>query len=187
MAEKPLREVILRLPERLRSSLKAPKGLLFSGTGLTPAREVCIHIRERQLFPVIAVGDLVSINLARVGCQATLSIVDGKTKRRHKLDYELSVDVEFRAVNPAAEIRPEVWIAIELALALGKKGKRAKLLIEGEEDLAALPAVALAPEGAAVVYGMPDQGIVVIEVTSNHKQRVREILHQMVPHNEDHD
>jgi len=187
VAEKPLRESILRLPDRLRSLLQAPKGRLFSGPGLDAAREACAHIRQRQLSPVIAVGDLVSINLAKVGCQASLSIVDGKTKRHHQLDYELAVEVEFRAANPAAEIHPELWIAIELALTLGEKGMRAKLLIEGEEDLAALPAVALAPEGAAVVYGMPDQGIVVIEVTSDHKQSVQEILQQMVPHDEDHD
>ncbi len=180
MAKKPIREQILRLPEHLRTSLKGPKGELFSRSGLGAATDASDYIRKNNLHPVIAVGDLVSINLAKINCQALLSILDGKTKREDKLDHELSVDVEFHAVNAAAEIRPEVWIAIELALMLEGQGKTAKLLIEGEEDLTALPAVALAPIGSAVVYGLPDQGIVVINVTQRHKQEVNVLLEQMV-------
>jgi uncharacterized protein (UPF0218 family) len=180
LATKRIRETILRLPQHLRSSLKGPKGKLFSRPGLGAAEDASAYIRKNKLHPVIAVGDLVSINLAKVNCQALLSIIDGKTKREDKLDEELKVDVEFHAVNAAAEIRPEVWIVIELALLLQNRGKRAKLLIEGEEDLTALPAVALAPIGSAVVYGLPDQGIVVINVTQEHKQEVKALLEQMV-------
>jgi uncharacterized protein (UPF0218 family) len=180
LAAKQLRELRLILPQHLRKTLKGPKGQLFSRPALGAAEDTCAHIRKQSLSPVIAVGDLVSINLAKVNCQATLSIMDGKTKRHDALDFDIVTDVTFKAVNPAAEIRPEVWIAIEQALVLGETGKTAKLLIEGEEDLTALPAVALAPIGSAVVYGLPDQGIVVIEVASEHKQAVDAILQQMV-------
>jgi hypothetical protein len=187
LAAKQLREFTLTLPEHLRKTLKGPKGQLFSRSELGAAEDVCSHVRKHNLNPVIAVGDLVSINLAKVNCQATLSILDGKTKRHDPLDYDLITDVTFHAVNPAAEIRPEVWIAIEQSLILGETGKTAKLLIEGEEDLTALPAVALAPLGSAVVYGLPDQGIVVIKVASEHKQAVDTILQQMVQNDENQD
>ncbi len=175
------------LPEHLRQSLKEPKGELFSRSELGAAEDACAYIRKHKLTPVIAVGDLVSINLAKVDCQATLSILDGKTKRNDPIEFDLTSDVTFTAANLAAEIRPEVWIAIELALMAGKTGKTAKLLIEGEEDLTALPAVALAPTGSAVVYGLPGQGIVVITVTSEHKQAVDTILQEMVQKDENQD
>ncbi len=124
---------------------------------------------------------MVSINLAKVDCQATVSILDGKTKRHEKLDYKFDANVMLQVPNPAAQIRPEMWIAIEHAITLGAKGKRAKILIEGEEDLAALPAVMLSPLGAAVVYGLPSKGIVVMEVTPTQKQEVYQILLQMIP------
>lgn len=187
MAAKQLRELRLTLPKQHRHLLKGPKGKLFSRSGLGAAEDACAYIRKHKLHPIIAVGDLVSINLAKVNCQATLSILDGKTKRHDELDYDLVADVTFFAVNPAAELRPEVWIAIELALEMRESEKTAKLLIEGEEDLTALPAVALAPTDSAVVYGLPDQGIVVIKVTTTHKQAVENILQKMVPHNENQD
>lgn len=174
----------LALPQNLRQSLKGPKGELFTRANLGAAEDACTFIRKHNLTPIIAVGDLVSINLAKVNCQASLSILDGRTKRQDQLEFDLQADVTFSAINPPAEIRPEVWIAIELALMVNKSGKTAKLLIDGEEDLTALPAVALAPNGSAVVYGLPDKGIVVIKVTPVHKQAVDNILLEMVQKNE---
>jgi uncharacterized protein (UPF0218 family) len=182
-----LRERTLLLPEGLRYRLKDPKGELFSRPGLDAARDACAYIRRLGLHPTIAVGDLVSGNLARAGCQADLSVLDGKTQRQDELNFELVADVELRAQNAAAEIRPEVWIALELGLKLAERGKTTKLLIEGEEDLTALPAVILAPTGSAIVYGLPGQGIVVINVAATHKEQVQEILEQMVQPNADQD
>ncbi len=180
MAATQLRQFTLVLPKHLRKSLKSPKGEIFSRKGLGAAEDACAYIRKHKLTPIIAVGDLVSVNLMKVNCQATLSILDGKTKRNDPVAYDIPTDVTLTATNAATEIRPEVWIAIELALTAGQTGKTAKLLIEGEEDLTALPAVALAPNGSAVVYGLPDQGIVVIKVATEHKQAVDTILQKMV-------
>ena len=187
LASKPLRDCILVLPEHLRQALKGPKGELFSRPALGAAEDACAYIKKNNLQPVIAVGDLVSINLAKVNCQAHVSILDGKTKRHDLLDKAIIADVSFEATNPAAELHPEVWVAIELAIKVGASGKTAKILIEGEEDLTALPAVALAPNGSAVLYGLPDQGIVVITVTPTHKRAVNEILAQMVQRHENQD
>ena len=187
LAFKPPRECILVLPKHLRQVLKGPKGELFSRPALGAAEDACTYIRKNDLQPVIAVGDLVSINLAKVNCQAHVSILDGKTKRHDILDQAIVTDVSLEVMNPAAELHPEVWVAIELALKVGMSGKTAKILIEGEEDLTALPAVALAPNRSAVLYGLPDQGIVVITVNPTHKRTVNEILAQMVPRHENQD
>ncbi|HOP09469.1 MAG TPA: DUF359 domain-containing protein, partial [Candidatus Methanofastidiosa archaeon] len=54
-----------------------------------------------------------------------------------------------------------------------------KIFIDGEEDLATLPAIFFAPEGAIVVYGQPDEGIVIVNVTDEKKKEVYSILSRM--------
>ena len=41
-----------------------------------------------------------------------------------------------------------------------------KIVVEGEEDLATLPAILYAPPGSVVVYGQPDEGSVLVKVNS---------------------
>ncbi len=49
------------------------------------------------------------------------------------------------------------------------------LLVDGEEDLLTLVAVLYAPENALVVYGQPNQGIVVVRVTSKKRAEAERI------------
>jgi len=86
-------------------------------------------------------------------------IVDGKTKRQQpaELDVEvkaLGYDV-IRIVNPPGGVTPE---AIEHLCKILKESGRQLLLIEGEEDMLALPALMCAPVGSLVIYGIPDRG-----------------------------
>ncbi|MFC6769315.1 DUF359 domain-containing protein, partial [Natrinema soli] len=50
------------------------------------------------------------------------------------------------------------------------------ILVDGEEDLVALPAIVAAPEGASVVYGQPDEGMVHVNVTDDHRTEMRDLL-----------
>jgi uncharacterized protein (UPF0218 family) len=59
-----------------------------------------------------------------------------------------------------------------------EKGK-GKIIVEGEEDLAALPALMLAPEGALVLYGQPGEGIVAVRAGRESASRAREIYSRM--------
>ena len=51
--------------------------------------------------------------------------------------------------------------------------------VDGEEDLAALPAVLVAPDGAAVVYGQPGEGMVLVTVDEARRDRCRDLLAAM--------
>jgi len=53
------------------------------------------------------------------------------------------------------------------------------IVVEGEEDLLALPAVLEAPDQAFVIYGQPLQGIVVIVATASVKAEVEAIIGRM--------
>ena len=59
--------------------------------------------------------------------------------------------------------------------------------IEGEEDLASLPCIYFAVKGGHVLYGLPDMGLVHIQVNEKHRTIVRDALMKMEalyePHN----
>jgi len=112
-----------------------------------------------------------------------LAIVDLKTKRNTLLDSEqLKImnkigynNIEVR--NPAGTISKALWKAIESSLS---EEKSSKITVKGEEDLAALAVISMAPEEAKVIYGMPDRGMVVVDVNQQSKKRANDFLKRML-------
>lgn len=109
-----------------------------------------------------------------------IAIVDLKTKRQEESRY-LEVFARWegerrRVQNPPAHITQELWDAIDEAF---KSEKRVLIEVQGEEDLAALPCIALAPSGAVVLYGYPDRGAVVVPVDDRARMRVIGLMGRM--------
>lgn len=164
-------DVVVTLPEELRSAFKDPLGPVYTDPE---------ELLRTAGSPVIAVGDIVTYHLERVGHQPDVSFVDGRTKRR-AVDPEIRETVEslpnrITAVNPAGTLSMELLEALVSAL---ERQEPTTVEVDGEEDLAALPAVLAAPEGSTVVYGQPDQGMVAIPVTADQKREFRELLRRM--------
>ena len=161
-----------RLPVSLRPVLAKPFG---------PVHDTGEAIRKVQGRMVLAVGDVVTQTMLDHGVLPKLMLVDGVTQRGtstlHALDNLPSHGVKRVEVrNPPAQITHELLSAMDAGL----RGKGSTLIhVIGEEDLAALPAMIMAPEGAAVCYGQPNQGVVVVIVTSVVRQRAKELLEQM--------
>ena len=78
--------------------------------------------------------------------------------------------------NSPGTISKELWNAIEEAFST--EGST-RIIVDGEEDLATLPVVALAPDDTSVVYGQPDEGIVIITVNSATRKRAKSFLKRM--------
>ena len=55
-----------------------------------------------------------------------------------------------------------------------------KIIVDGEEDLATLPAILYAPLGSAVVYGQPNEGSVLVDVTPEKKLHIEEFMKKMI-------
>jgi len=51
--------------------------------------------------------------------------------------------------------------------------------VRGEEDLLTLAAVAYAPLKALVIYGQPDEGVVVVKVNRRVKSQVKKLIDEM--------
>ena len=165
-------ETVVELPESMRSALKEPLGPLFTDP---------TALMESVDGPLIAVGDVVTYHFETIGVTPDLALVDGRTKREAVADRVTEtvdrsgatrVDVE----NPAGALSHDLLTAIRDAL---DDEAATVLVVDGEEDLAVLPAIVAAPAGASVVYGQPDEGMVHVVVTDETRAHVRELLERM--------
>jgi len=57
--------------------------------------------------------------------------------------------------------------------------RKTQIFVDGEEDLAVLPAMILAPDASIIIYGQPDEGIVLIKVDEEMRNRAKDILKKM--------
>jgi uncharacterized protein (UPF0218 family) len=162
----------LVLPESLRELLGWPMGPVVHGPDVLPALG--------DASPIVTVGDFCTLDLVARGRSPDVCVVDFKTKRQE--DPELREALQrigsrvLRLTNPAGAIAGEAWAVLSEAF---KSDERVRVEVRGEEDLLALVCIALAPESAAVLYGLPSQGVVVVRANQAAKTRVLEILRRM--------
>jgi GTP-dependent dephospho-CoA kinase len=170
----------LVLPDNLRSRLKEPLGKLYRCNGIECVRAMEAELRKAS--KVIAVGDVTAYYLLEASVMPDLLIVDHKTKRAStpehvkscvKCDDYKTVEV----VNPAASLTPELIALIKDSL---QSESKTRIVVDGEEDLATLPVILYAPEGAAVVYGQPNEGSVLVIVTESKREEIRSLMDRMI-------
>jgi uncharacterized protein (UPF0218 family) len=75
-----------------------------------------------------------------------------------------------RVINPAGTLTPELYNIFETIKI------PAKIIVEGEDDLATLPAVLTAPIGSIVAYGQPNEGMILVEVDEQKKREFRKLF-----------
>ena len=127
--------------------------------------------------------DICTIKINEQVRMPDLSIIDYKTKRDSPLSSEqksIMNQIGEKVVNVnnnAGTISDELWNAIEAAISDKVK---TRIIVEGEEDLATLAAISLANLGAKVIYGMPDKGMVVVDVNQRSKKRANSFLERML-------
>ena len=165
--------VLLSLPDDLRTELKDPWGPVFS-----EAEPLLAAAGE----PIVAVGDVVTYHLESAGRRPDVSLVDEMTERSaveaHILEAAGEPDVTVE--NPAATLTDDLLAALAEAIeAAGTDGTATRIHVEGEEDLAALPAIVAAPDGASVVYGQPGEGMVLVTVTPETRESAAAFLRGM--------
>jgi len=168
-------DILYSLPDDLRDKLKEPIGLLVNERDLLK-----LLLKEEH---IVSVGDQVTYTILKNDIEPIFCVVDFKTKREHCSDDVKKKIQSFgkkRVIikNPPRCISGNLWKGIESAFNNLEKNS---LLIEidGEEDLAALPAILLAPGNVTIIYGLPNKGVVVVKASKEHKRKVKEILDKM--------
>lgn len=163
--------VLLELPADLRGELKEPFGSLFTD----PA-----ELLAAAGTPLITVGDMVTYHVLEAGQTPDVALVDERTKRTAVDDdvtakiggFDRRVTVE----NPPGTVTRGLLDALVTAI---DAAETTLIDVDGEEDLAALPAVLAAPATASVVYGQPDEGMVLVTPDEPTKTRVRSLVERM--------
>ena len=167
---------ILILPEKLRKKLKKPLGTLIAGNFEETIKRFREILAKEKPARLIAVGDAVSESLMKNGVFPDVFIIDNKVMRKEITPLKFGAERTLYAKNPAGTISKEAWEKIKNAL---NSDLQTKIIIDGEEDLLALPAVLFAPENSFVVYGQPREGMVIIKVTEEKRREVESIIDEM--------
>ena len=195
--------VDLFLPESMREELKHPLGLLLK----EKPTETLLNLIIKERPPlVILVGDYCVKDFLAHGAIPNISIIDGKNLRNPFEDIIIPNGKVVNAKNPPATITIEAWKIIQKAIKyllenhsenkVKNEGRKEQsifinsvksqikkqpiiIMIDGEEDLLVIPTVIESPEKSFVVYGQPNEGIVLIKVTKNAKSKFKKLIQRM--------
>ena len=125
---------------------------------------------------VISVGDRTTEKMINFHLTPSLQIIDGQEKRKKKELPKSDNATELTVDNPAAEITSQSITVIKKAFALQAP---VRILVNGEEDLLVLPVCIHAPENAVVLYGQPNEGLVIVRITPEIRNKVQTLLDLM--------
>jgi len=164
------------LPKYLRKKLTEPIGFLTDEENL-------INFLKRERY-IVSVGDQVTFTLLNYDIKPVLCIVDYIIKRNEYNTYMKTLIKSFGREslivnNPPSVITDELWDAIKKCYEYDLDELSFRIEVNGEEDLAALPAIYMAPLDVTIIYGLPNKGVVVVKSSEVNKQKVREILNKM--------
>lgn len=176
----------LPLPVRMRAELKRPMGRLVPDASVTRAE--LLRGLPGGAPPVITVGDATSERASALGIAPVLEIVDGLEGRLRRAGRgPPPAPAEgaggrppprlARCENRAGGICAECADLVRRFLSPPLRPSRIE--VDGEEDLLVVPACIHAPDGAAVMYGQPGEGIVVVRAGPGARDRAKSVLERM--------
>ncbi|WP_409201073.1 GTP-dependent dephospho-CoA kinase family protein [Methanobrevibacter sp. DSM 116169] len=142
---------------------------------LYPSFEDAIpEIKKSEFF--ISVGDATLNNLIQNNIYPNLSIIDNLIQRKNH-DYKIiKSELLYNAKNPSGFITENLWETIDTAINSAINNDNHHLIVvDGEEDLAVLPCILIAPDETTIAYGQPNEGLVLLKV-SDVKNKAENIL-----------
>ncbi len=164
----------MKLPDSLRDQLKIPMG------DLIPENQVNKSNIQKQIPKnsyLITVGDRTTEKMIAFGLIPSLQIIDNQEKRiKREPTKNDNTYTELVCDNPAAEITPQSIDVIKKAF-VSKTPVR--LTVTGEEDLLVIPVCIYAPENSLVMYGQPNEGLVIVKITPEIRNKTQRLLDLM--------
>ncbi|MCV0431590.1 GTP-dependent dephospho-CoA kinase family protein [Nitrosopumilus sp.] len=153
--------------------MKVPLGILVP-ENQTQKNQIQKHLSENQYL--ITVGDRTTEKMIDFELIPSLQIVDGQEKRKKRIPPKLENATELTVDNPPAEITPQSIELIKKAFTLNSP---VRILVNGEEDLLVLPVCVYAPENSVVMYGQPHEGLVIVNITPEIRNKAQTLLDLM--------
>ena len=158
---------MFKIDENSIDEFKKPLGKLYVDF------EDAIPIIKEASF-LISVGDQTTKNLLDNDLYPDLGIIDNRIQRKDHNHDIIRTENILRADNPAGTITKNLWETIESAVSLILEDKEKRIIeVKGEEDLAVLPCLLVAPEDAVILYGQPNEGLVFVNVSEGKDKALR--------------
>ena len=153
--------------------MKIPLGKLLP-ENQTQKSEIQKYLSENSYL--ITVGDRTTEKMIDFDLVPSLQIIDGQEKREKREPPKSQYKTELTIDNPAAEITPQSISVIKKAFTMESP---VRIFVNGEEDLLVLPVCIHAPDNAVVMYGQPHEGLVIVNITAEIRNKVQTLLDLM--------
>ena len=164
----------MQLSADLRDQLKNPLGTLINDDD--PNKENIIKKISAESV-LITVGDRTTENMLQFGLRPQIQIIDGLEKRNQRIvPADDTVNTNLSCRNPPGEITEDSIQVIQKAFSCELP---VRITVDGEEDLLVIPVCIHAPENSIVMYGQPNEGLVIVTITPEIRAKVQKILDAM--------
>ncbi len=163
----------MKLPDSLREQLKIPLGILLPENQVDK-KNVKEFLSDDSYL--ITVGDRTTEKMIDFELIPSLQIIDGQEKRKKREPPKLQNATELIIDNPAAEITPQSIDLIKKAFTMKSP---VRITVNGEEDLLVLPVCIHAPDNSVVMYGQPNEGLVITRITPEIRNKAQALLDLM--------
>jgi uncharacterized protein (UPF0218 family) len=154
--------------------LKKPFGELVLDRDVTEER---IRKIVSGCGKIVTVGDATTERLVSFGILPDLAVVDFRERRsatNRSFEYEAK---ELRCSNPGGTISRG---AIQVLSKAAKEPSRCRVVVDGEEDMLALPLFYLLPTGSIVLYGQPLEGLVAVKITTDKQNESKALMDRII-------
>ena len=166
----------MKINQSQLSLLKEPFGVIIKDDDIN---KESLNQEIGRAHKIITVGDTTTEKLVSLGYIPDISVVDGKEKRikKHKI-FEYPTDKILHFENKPGELDEQI-IAEILQLTQSKLESKIQFIIEGEEDLVALPFLMFSPDDWVICYGQPYHGLVMVHVNEDSRSRAKLIFNKV--------
>ncbi|SRR5579883_2110316 len=147
-------------------ALKQPFGTLVPSREVTKRKVLQL---VKGALKIIAVGDATTEKLVSFGIVPDLAVIDGRERRSKRTSIPDNYEaIQLVCSNPPGGVSVEALETLRVAINMDEK---VRVMVDGEEDMLALPIFSMVPDGTVVLYGQPLEGLVITIV--NEKARIR--------------
>lgn len=159
------------LSNEAREFFSQPQGKVSTTKAFRPSN------RQQLKDMIVVVGDSSLEQFKNNNWPYHLGVYD-RMQQRQAYSSELlqAISPNFTVENPAGVITKELVNGLKQQLATANLAKPSHILVNGEEDLAAVALILLLPLEAEVYYGQPDQGMVRMKITEDLKAESYQVL-----------
>lgn len=161
------------LTDEQRDILKKPFGRLVADNQIT---RVLLQTMIGKSDLVVTVGDATTQRIEELGIFPRIEIVDGREQRTLRQLPPTSITATLECTNPPGTLYDESIDTVRRAL---DSKTPVRIIVDGEEDLFVLLVCDMYPDGTVVVYGQPNEGIVVVHVNPMVRDKAHGILASM--------